>query len=561
MRLTAILGGGPDLLLELDLTPGLVEDPLVDPLERLLARRKTAVATIGERLAEAGADSRVRALVVKLAGPLLGYAPAQELREALGAFRAGGKPAIAWAETFGDLGPGGNSSYYLATACDEIWLQPSGVVGLSGVALEATFVRGALDKAGVEPQVAQRHEYKNAADMFLRSGFTPAHREATERLAASVFEQLVAGVAAGRNLSVPAVRELLDRGPLLAEEARAGGLVDHLGYRDEVYAAARARAGAGAQLRYVARYQRHGPAARVRRQALARRHRSVAVVSAVGLIASGPSRRSPQGRTVGSDTLTAALRAAVRDEKVGAIVLRVNSRGGSYVASDAVWREVGRAREAGTPVVVSMGSVAASGGYFVSMAADTIVADPATLTGSIGVFGGKFVTRDLLERVGVGLDRVALGRHAGMFSSRERYSESELARLDAWLDAVYEDFTAKVAAGRGLDRDRVHEIARGRVWTGADALGLGLVDELGGLRHAVQLARATAGLASDAPARPYPAIPLASRVRRPANSEAPGAVRSIGYGQAWGAFADVAAALGLPVAGPLLMPPVRLVPG
>jgi protease-4 len=248
----------------------------------------------------------------------------------------------------------------------------------------------------------------------------------------------------------------------------------------------------------------------------------------------------------------------VRDERIKAIVFRVNSRGGSYIASDTIWREVCVAREAGKPVVVSMGDVAGSGGYYVAMAADVIVAQSATLTGSIGVLGGKLQASGLLERLGVNVESLARGRHALMFSSQTGFSEEEWAKLNEWLDLVYDDFTDKVARGRAMTREAVYEVARGRVWTGADAAERGLIDELGGLRRAVEIARERASLPPDAPLRPALAVSPVRRLRRPRNSDDPSAFVQVRGWNAelweWGEHAQLASALGLPAAGPLTMP-------
>ena len=302
----------------------------------------------------------------------------------------------------------GSVGYYVATFCDEVWLQPSGDVCLTGVAAEVPFLRGALDKAGITPQLAQRHEYKNAANVFTHRGFTAAHREATGRLVESVMDQLVAGIASNCDLDDDVV-PLIDKAPLFASEALDTGLVDRLGYRNDVYDAVRA-----------GRYRRR-PALRRslcasevgRRRRLAGARDTVALVHVTGPIHLGPSGRQRLApSSAGSDTVVGALRSATESPEVKAIVLRVASPGGSYVAPDAIWRQVALSREAGKPVVVSMGDVAASGGYFVSMGADAIVAEPGTLTGSIGVVAGKQVIDRLVERFGIGHDGVAEGNHA-----------------------------------------------------------------------------------------------------------------------------------------------------
>jgi protease-4 len=546
-----------DLMLELDLTEPLMEEMPQDPVGAVLARRRAPLRTVLQGLHRAARDPRVRALVVKLggSGSPVGLAQAQELHDAVRDLRDHGKIAVAWAETFGEFG---NASIAdsLATSFDEVWLQPSGDLGLTGVAAEVPFLRGALDKAGITPQIAQRHEYKNAANLFTERQFTAPHREATERVVESVMEQLVATIAANRSLDPDRVRDLIDRAPLFASEALEAGLVDHLGYRDDVYAAVRARAGADVVLQFLGRYRR-SKLAQLSARVTTPPPDTVALVHVTGPIHLGRSRRQPLlGMSAGAETVAAALRSATKADDVKAIVLRVVSPGGSYVASDAIWRQVAVSRQAGKPVVVSMGDVAASGGYFVSMGADVIMAEPGTLTGSIGVVSGKHVVDGLVDRLGIGHEGVAGGRHGLMFSPLRAFTEEEWERLNAWLDRIYDDFTAKVADGRGLSHDRVHEIARGRVWTGADAKERDLVDELGGLRAALDVARQRAGLppSDELDARVYPRLPVASRLRPAHSSEDPAAARAVFHVEAWGPFADLATRLGLSRYGPLMLP-------
>jgi protease-4 len=546
-----------DLVLELDLTEPLLQDAPQDPMGAVLARRRTSLRAVLQGLRRAARDARVRALVVKLGGSrsALGLAQAQELHDAVRDLRDHGKVTVAWAETFGEFG-NGSVSYFLATSFEEIWLQPSGDVGLTGVATEVPFLRGVLDKAGITPQIAQRHEYKNAANVFTERGFTAAHREATERVVESVMEQLVATVAANRSLDAGVVRGLIDRAPLFSTEALEAGLVDRLGYRDDVYTAVRTRTSPDVMLQYLGRYRR-SKLAELSTRVAATPADTVALVQVTGPIHLGRSRRQPlAGASAGADTVAAALRSATKADNIRAIVLRVVSPGGSYVASDAIWRQVALTRQAGKPVVVSMGDVAASGGYFVSMGADAIVAEPGTLTGSIGVVSGKQVVDGLVDRLGIGHEGVAGGRHGLMFSPLQAFTQEEWERLNVWLDRIYDDFTAKVADGRRLSGDRVHEIARGRVWTGADAKERGLVDELGGLQVALDMARQRAGLppSDELDARVFPRLPLAARLRPAQSSEDPAAASARLQLEAWGPFADVATRLGLTTYGPLMLP-------
>ena len=550
---------GP-LILELDLTEGIAEGPPQDPVSALLTIRRTRLPDVLEGLKRASTDDRVRALVVKVGGSRIGLAEIQELRAAVADFRLSGKLTVAWAETFGDF-VRGNLPYYMATGFDRIYLQPSGTLGLTGVAVEQVFLHDALEKVGIDFQSAKRYEYKSAADQLTETGFTGPAREAAARLTESVAEQLAAAIAESRDKTPEQARALLDRGPFLAQQALAEGLVDGLAYRDEVYDQLRKEAGLDATLLYLQRYQRsHALADLPRRLQKNPRERFVAMIYAHGAIRHGRNGRGgPGGGGMGSDTVAGALRAAAADERARAVVLRVNSPGGSYTASDVIWREVVRVRAAGKPVVVSMGDVAASGGYFISAPADVIVAQPGTITGSIGVILGKPVLRDMFGRAGVSTDTVAEGANATMFSSSRPFSDTEWDRINVWLDAVYADFTEKVASGRRMTAERVHELARGRVWTGADAVANGLADESGGMSDAIAIARKRAGLPDDASVRVYPRIGPLDQLRPAESSEArPAAAARFNvaalFADGWGPAWQIAAAIGLPPYGPLMLP-------
>jgi protease-4 len=444
--------GRSRLLLELDLTVAPAMPDPDDPLARFRARGRHQLGPTLRALHEAASDSRVAGLIVKVGGRLP-WAMAQELRLGVRQFVEAGKPAVAWAESFAE----GHdmAAYMLAAACGEVWLQPGGGLGMLGVAVETTFVRGLLDKVGVEPQVEQRWEYKNAADRLMRTEFTEEHREALDRLAKSVFDEALAAIAADRELEVDRVRELVETGPRTAVEALDAGLVDQVGYRDEVYAAMRSRLGADVTLLFADRWRPRRRASKIVRRPGAG---YVALVQVRGPIVSGRSRHGPVGRQAGSGTIAAVLRAAARDEHARSVLLRVDSPGGSAVASEVIWREVKRLRDAGTPVIVSMGDVAASGGYYIACPADVIVALPATLTGSIGVLGGKLVAHELLERLGLTTGSVEHGGRSLMFSTRRGFSDGERERLAATIDAIYDDFITKVAQGR---RRPVSEIEGG----------------------------------------------------------------------------------------------------
>lgn len=540
----------PPLLLELDLTTAPVEAEPDDIVGKLRTRHRPRLRGVLRALYEAGDDDRVRGLIVKVGGGLP-WATAQELRAGLQVFAKSGKPLVAWAETLGE-GGNGTADYLLATGCPEIWLQPSGELGLLGVAAETTFLRGALDKLGVEPQLDRRYEYKSAADRIMRKEFTPEHREAIDRVLASTWQTAVEAIAAARSLAVDTVRQLAERAPLAADEARAAGLVDRLGYRDEVYADLRSRVGNDGQLLFADQWSPRRTAA-----TLVKRNREVvALVEGHGEIVGGRSRGTPRGPLLGSASVAAAMRAARENEHVRAVLFRIDSPGGSAVASDTIWREVLLTRQAGKPVVVSMATLAGSGGYYIACPADVIVAQPATITGSIGVVAGKVVISDLLERhLGLTTGAVEHGGSARMFSLRRGFTDEERTRLGAMLDRVYRDFVQKVADGRKMSYDAVHAVARGRIWSGADAASNGLVDLLGGLRDALDVARQRAGLPDDAPLRPAVHVPPLERLRRPRSSDDP---RAAAATTGWGEFGSLAAVLGLPAAGPLRMPEIIL---
>ncbi len=477
-------------ILRLDLNSGIPEEASSGPTSKLPGRGTSlTILDIVQGLEKAATDKRVVGLFSVIGPGVEGGARIAEIRDAVIAFRKSGKPAVAFAESFGEFSSDAGS-YHLATAFDEIVLQPSGDVGVVGAYSESPFLRGALDKAGIKSQMDQRHEYKNAMNMFMNKKFTKAHREAQTRLVESSFETTAANIAGRRKMSPEDFRSLIDRGPFLGEEAVDEGLVDRLAYFDQVVDRLESQGGKGAALVDFGKWRKH---------ALKRtRGKTVAVVYGVGAVITGKSRFvAPFGMAMGSQTVAGALRAARKDKSVKAIVFRIDSPGGSYVASDTIWREVVKAREEGKPVIATMGNVAGSGGYFVAMAADKIVAQPTTLTGSIGVLGGKHIIGAVRERFGITTDSVQIGKAASMFSANQEYSPEGWARFQAWLDRVYDDFTTKAAEGRGMEVRELRKLAKGRVWTGVDAKANGLVDELGGFPAALRLAREAAGLSAD----------------------------------------------------------------
>ncbi|AFS16378.1 MULTISPECIES: signal peptide peptidase SppA [Mycobacterium] len=516
-------------VLELDLRSMPPETSGFDPLAMITGgSRPVSLRDTVSAIYRAAEDPRVAGLIARVQLTASPSAAVQELREAIVAFTAA-KPSLAWAETYP-----GTLSYYLASAFGEVWMQPAGSVGLIGFASNATFLRDAFDKAGIEAEVVARGEYKSAANRFTEHGFTEAHREAVTRMLESIREQVWEAVGTSRKLDAAALDALADRAPLLREEAVSSGLVDRIGFRDEAYDRIAELVGvkdvseenAPPRL-YLSRY---AGAARSRLIPPApsvpgrRTKPTVAVINVDGTIVDG--RGGPQflpfgTSTVGSDTIAPALREAAADDSVSAIVVRVNSPGGSVTASETLWREVKKARKRGKPVVASMGSVAASGGYYIAVAADAVVASPATITGSIGVLTGKLVIRDLLGRLGVGSDTVRTNANADAWAIDTPFTPEQRAHREAEADLLYADFVARVADGRNLTKDAVDRVARGRVWTGADALERGLVDELGGFRTALRRAKILAGLDEDADVRivTYPGGSLLDMLRPRASSQ------------------------------------------
>ena len=439
-------------------------------------------------LRKASRDERIKGLVVRFGALQVGMAQAQELRAAIQEFRKDGRFVVGFAESFGEFG-NGTISYYLASAMDEVWLQPSGDLGAMGLMLEAPFLRGTLDKLGVQPRLAQREEYKGAMNTFTDSSLPEPQRQNLQQMIDSWMEQIVADVAKDRELAPEAFRALIDKAPLSADEGKEAGLLDRLAYWDELTDELTERTSEEMELFGLRAY-----AAATRDEAP--EGPKIAVIYGLGPISLTTSENDPVFGSVvfGSDTVAKAISDAVDDEDVEAILFRVDSPGGSYVASDTVHRQVRRAREKGKPVIVSMGNVAASGGYFVSMAADKIVAHPGTVTGSIGVVAGKFVLSGLWEEIGLSWDQVRAGENAGIWSQNQDFSDAQWQRLQGALDRIYEDFRGKVAEGRGLSAEETRAAAKGQVWTGVDAQRLGLVDELGGFYRAVVLAKEAAGI-------------------------------------------------------------------
>lgn len=476
-------------ILEADLEKPMVEYIPESPTARVMLSDRVVVRDVVDALDRGADDKRVRGLVARIGVSRVGtMAQMQELRDAVLRFRAKNKFAIAFSETFGEFGPG-NGAYYLASAFDQVYMQPSGDIGLTGIMLESPFIKGTLEKLGTRFHGDHRYEYKTALNLFTEKKFTPAHREEDKAIIDSWFSQMKEGICRSRQIPPDQFQSVVDHAPYLGKETVDAKLVDKLAYRDEVYDSAKKKAGDGAELLYLDKYlDRAG-----------RPHdkgKEIALIFGVGGVQRGKSDYDPiQGQlNMGSETVAGAIRAAVQDKDVKAILFRVDSPGGSYVASDTIWQEVVRARKAGKPVIVSMGDLAGSGGYFVAMAADKIVAQPGTITASIGVLAGKLLTTGFWNKFGVSWDEVHDGANASMWTGLQDYSPAEWKRFQDWLDRIYDDFTTKVADGRHMPKEKVLQIAKGRIWSGQDAKNLGLIDELGGYDTALKLTKKSVGI-------------------------------------------------------------------
>jgi protease-4 len=516
-------------ILEADFEKNYVEYIPEDRLGSLMMRKAPLVRDVVAALDKASEDPKVAMLVAKVGASKMQLAKIQEIRDAVIKFRKKGKKAIAYAETFGEFGPG-NGAYYLSTAFDRIYLQPSGEIGLTGLSMKTPFLKDLLKKVGIEPRLAHRKEYKSAAYTFTEKKYIEPHREADRAVLESMISQIVDGIAGSRGMTREAVVSLIDRGPFSAKEALQEKLVDELAYRDQVYDEAKKEAGKGSDLLLLSEYLKRAGSPYSGKK-------KIALIYGVGQIIRGKSRYTPLGRHImGSETVAEAFRQAVKDKSVEAIVFRINSPGGSYAASDVVWRETVRAKQEGKPVVASMSEVAGSGGYFVAMEADKIIAHPGTITGSIGVVSGKMVTSDMWDKIGVHWGELFTHENASLWSSTENYSSEQWEHIQTWLDRVYEDFVTKVAQGRNLDIEKVRRIAKGRIWSGKTAKELGLVDELGGLGEALRAAKALAKIPEDEKVgiKVFPAKrPLWKRLvyGRPKSSDIQDAVRAEVLGQ------------------------------
>ncbi|HEU4874057.1 MAG TPA: signal peptide peptidase SppA [Pyrinomonadaceae bacterium] len=462
-----------------------------DPFKKIFGGPEQSLSGLVMQFKKAKVDKRIKAILLDVNMSGVGWGKAEELRDAITDFRSSGKPVYAFIEF------GLNKEYYIATACDKIIVPPPGQLFINGLAADVMFFRGSLDKLGIYPDIYQIGKYKSVGDTFTQKQMTDAHREYINSLLDDLFNRYVNAIAQARHKTPDEVRALIDNAPYNAIKAREAGLIDEALYRDDVEKQFKKMFGYKETDAFVA--VRGSDYKDVSPESLGlNKGERIAVIYASGDIGSGSSQNSPSGdQSIGSDTVAKALNDAAADKSLKAIVLRVDSPGGSGLASDIIWHAVEAANKQ-KPVVVSMSDVAASGGYYISASASKIIAQPSTITGSIGVVAGKPVMRGFYDWLGISNEYVLRGKTAGMFRETEKFSDEERVKFEEWIKTTYyQDFVPKVAKGRQKDPQYIDSIAQGRVWTGQQAKDRGLVDEFGGLDKAIEVAKQLAKIPAD----------------------------------------------------------------
>jgi protease IV len=462
-----------------------------DPFKRYFGGPDQSLTGLVMQFKKAKVDKRIKAILLDVDLSGVGWGKSEELRDAITDFRSSGKPVYAYIEF------GLNKEYYIATACDKIIVPPPGELFINGLAADVMFFRGSLDKLGIYPDIFQIGKYKSAGDMFTQKQMTEAHREYINSMLDDLYGRYVSTIAQARHKTPDEVKALIDNAPYSAAKAKEVGLIDDVLYRDDVEKEFKKRLGYKDTDQFVA--VRGSDYRDVAPESLGlNKGERIAVIYASGDIGSGSSQNSPSGeQSIGSDTVAKALNDAAADKTLKAIVLRVDSPGGSGLASDIIWHAV-EAANAKKPVVVSMSDVAASGGYYISASAAKIIAQPSTITGSIGVVAGKPVMRGFYDWLGISNEYVLRGKNAGMFRETEKFSDDERAKFEDWIKTTYyNDFVPKVAKGRNKDAQSIDAVGQGRVWTGAQAKDRGLVDDFGGLDKAIEVAKQLAKIPAD----------------------------------------------------------------
>lgn len=466
------------------------------------------IRDLTEALEGAAKDDRVKGFLATIEDVQFSVAQVQELRDAIAHFRKAGKFAYIFGESYGEMSSG-MSDYYFASAFSQLWLQPVGIVGITGISAQVPFVKGTFDKVGVTAQFGHKGLYKSAPETFTATDMSAPNRMALTEMIGDLSRQMIGGIAEARGLTPEAVRQLVDNAPYNDQDALKAKLVDKIGYHDEVLAAARKEAGL-AEKDDTVDLSDYSPEAKTKPKGLrgfidevkkevekeeqkktgGKGKRKIALVLGSGEIVSFGGAHAGMGDSgIEANDIVDAFKDAREDKDVAAVVFRIDSPGGSPNAAETIRRAVIETQKAGKPVIVSMGSYAASGGYWVATPADWIVAQPGTITGSIGVFGGKFVFADLWSRIGVNWVTISEGAHAGMWSFNRLFTDEEMAKFEATLDNIYEAFLQRVMQGRKMTHDQAFNVAEGRAWTGAQAKERGLVDELGGLARAIEVAK------------------------------------------------------------------------
>ncbi|HKO36637.1 MAG TPA: signal peptide peptidase SppA [Pyrinomonadaceae bacterium] len=472
-----------------------VSGPLPDyvpdnPLNRIFATPPQSLSSLLTQFRKAKTDKRIRAIMLDVDASETGWAKAEELRAAIEDFRTSGKPVYAYMEM------GFNKDYYVASACDKIYMPPPGELFVTGLAADVMFFRGSLDKLGIYPDLYQIGKYKSAGDMFTQKEMTKDHRDVVNSLLDDMYGRLVDGIAKARGKSADDVKKLIDNAPYNARQAKEAGLIDGAMYREEIEKELKQRLGYAEkdELRLV----KASDYRKISQESLGlNKGEKIAIVYASGDIMSGSSQFGTDGQEViGSESLVRLLNEVRDDKTIKAVVLRIDSPGGEGLASDIIWRGI-ESLKAKKPVVVSMGDVAASGGYYIACNANKIVAQPSTITGSIGVVGGKPVVKGFYDWIGVSNEYVLRGTNAGIFRESEKFTDSERAKFQEFLKTTYDDFTDKVAKGRSKDQAYIDSIGQGRVWTGRQGKENGLVDEYGGLDKAIEIAKQLANIPAD----------------------------------------------------------------
>ena len=462
-----------------------------DPFKKYFGGPDQSLSGLVMQFKKAKADNRIKAILLDVDVSGVGWGKAEEIRDAITDFRKSGKPV------YGYLEFGLNKEYYIASACDKVYVPPPGELFINGLAADVMFFRGSLDKLGIYPDIYQIGKYKSAGDMFTQKQMTDAHREYVNSMLDDLFAHYVDGIAQSRHKSADEVKKLIDDAPYNAAKAKEVGLIDDALYRDDVEKQIKASLGYKESDTFTP--VRGGDYRDVAPESLGlNKGERVAVIYATGDIGSGSSANSPSGeQSIGSDTLAKALNDAAADKTIKAIVLRVDSPGGSGLASDIIWHAVEAANQK-KPVVVSMSDVAASGGYYISCAASKIIAQPSTITGSIGVVAGKPVMRGFYDWLGISNEYVLRGKTAGLFRETEKFTDEERAKFEDWIkQTYYGDFVPKVAKGRKKDAQSIDSVGQGRVWTGSQAKERGLVDDYGGLDKAIEVAKELAKIPAD----------------------------------------------------------------